>query len=334
MRADNKTTELSTRWANLADAALGAEALYATDEFFAAKERMLSSAEPVFDPDKYDDHGQWMDGWESRRKRGPGHDHCIVRLATRGHITAVDIDTRHFTGNYPPQASIDATNDSDPTNDTARWTQILSTVGLQGDCGNLFDIDSDQSWECLRLNIYPDGGVARLRVFGRAQPDWSEMDRDEIVDLAATLNGGQALETNDAHFGDVQKMLRPGRGINMGDGWQTQRRREPGHDWAIVELGHAGIIKQVEIDTAHFKGNYPESVSIDSAFLDSPAEGKLAARSIFWQTLLPLQPLGPDAQHVFDAELVSDVPATHVRINIHPDGGLSRVRLNGKLYRP
>ncbi len=334
MNNEHDLETLATRWANLADADLGAKALFATDDFFAPKERMLNPREPVFEADKYDDHGQWMDGWESRRKRDAGHDFCIVQLASRGSITAVDVDTRYFTGNYPPQASIDASNSPDPTSEEAQWTSILSPVALRGDAHNLIGIDNTHAWQSLRLNIYPDGGVARLRVFGRAQPDWSAISADEIIDLAFLLNGTRALHSNDAHFGDVQKMLRPGRGVNMGDGWQTRRRREPGHDWAILELGHAAMIDNVEIDTAHFKGNYPERVSIDAAFLADTVVAELDPESIGWQPLLPAQKLGPDAQHYYADEVLTADPVNHVRINIFPDGGISRVRLNGKLYRP
>jgi allantoicase len=163
--------ELSKAYVNLADASMNAEAIFATDDFFAAKERMLDPAEPVWIEGKYDAHGKWMDGWESRRKREHGHDYCIVRLAGAGSIKAIDIDTRYFTGNYPPVASVEACClESDPDENT-EWLEIISPSPLLGDHHNLFEIKAEQSWTHLRLNIFPDGGVARLRVFGEIHQD-------------------------------------------------------------------------------------------------------------------------------------------------------------------
>ncbi len=238
---------------NLADASLGAAALWANDEFFAAKERMLNPAPPVSKPGTYDAHGQWMDGWETRRRREPGHDACIVKLAYRGAIRVLDLDTHYFTGNYPPQASVDATDDADPLAREARWTTILGRCALGGDRRNRFEVADARPWRALRLNIYPDGGIARLRAWGVVQADWSNVRDDEIVDLFAIERGGAALFANDQHYGDIRNLNRPGRGVNMGDGWETRRRREPGADWVIVKLGHPGTVREVEVDTAHFR---------------------------------------------------------------------------------
>jgi allantoicase len=316
---------------NLADGTLGASALWANDEFFAARERMLNPAPPVSKPGTYDAHGQWMDGWETRRRREPGHDSCVVKLALRGAIRVLDLDTHYFTGNYPPQASVDATDAADPLATDAAWTTILPKCALGGDRRNRFTVADPRPWRALRLNIYPDGGIARLRAWGAVQADWSAVKDGEVVDLFAIERGGVSIIANDQHYGDIRNLNRPGRGINMGDGWETRRRREPGHDWVVVRLGHPGKIRAAEVDTAHFRGNYPDRVSLQAARLS--AEDGLAAASEKWATLLPEQKLRADAVHRFEA-LADLGPVSHVRMNIHPDGGVSRLRLFGTVARP
>jgi allantoicase len=319
---------------NLAEAELGAEALWASDDFFAPRERMLARAEPVSRPGVFDDNGQWMDGWESRRRRGAGHDACIVKLALPGLIQQVDLDTRYFTGNYPPHASIEATNDPQPRSDTARWQTLLPKSALTGNSHNLFTIENGEPWQVLRLNIFPDGGIARLRVWGRVRPDWSRLGPEEVIDLFALRHGGVGLIANDEHYGSIRNLNRPGRGVNMGDGWETRRRREPGSDWAILELGHRGTIEEIEVDTAHFRGNFPDRVSLQAALLDEPASiSSLAAASERWMTLLSEQKMRADSPHRFREEVAQLGPVSHVRLNLHPDGGVSRLRLYGRIAR-
>ncbi len=314
---------------NLADASLGAEALWANDEFFAAKERMLNPSPPVSRPGTYDAHGQWMDGWETRRRRTPGHDACIVRLAFRGRIHVIDLDTRHFTGNYPPHASVDASDDPDPLAPGTDWTTILARSALGGDRLNRFALSGERPWRALRLNLHPDGGIARLRAWGVVAADWSAVGDGDIVDLFAIERGGVALVANDQHYGDIRNLNRPGRGLNMGDGWETRRRREPGADWVIVRLGRPGTIREVQVDTAHFRGNYPDRVSLQAARVHDLADRDLAQASERWPVLLPEQKLQADAQHRFTDQLAATGPVSHVRMTIHPDGGISRLRLLG-----
>jgi allantoicase len=315
-------------WIRLEQPRLGTRVTYASDEFFAAKERLIQPTEPVFIDGKYDDHGKWMDGWESRRRRTPGHDYCVIRLGVPGVIRGFDIDTRYFTGNYPPQASIDACSSDDdvPGED---WTEILPKTELQGDAQHFVEAASDEVWSHLRLNIYPDGGVARLRVYGEVKPVFD--DADGIVNLLALRNGGRALAASDEHYGSMHNLNLPGRGVNMGDGWETARRRGPGNDWVILALGHPGTIKRIEIDTAHFKGNYPDRVSVEAAMFAGNDEA-VAADSA-WRTLLPESKLQMDQQHYFETELAVIGAVSHVRMSIYPDGGVSRFRVFGELER-
>ncbi len=307
---------------------LGSRVTFASDEFFAAKERLIDPSEPKFIDDKYDDHGKWMDGWESRRRRTPGHDFCVIRLGVPGVIRGLDIDTSFFTGNYPPQASIDVcTSDEDVPQDG--WSELLAKTDLSGDVHQIIPIQNENSWTHLRLNIFPDGGIARLRVYGEVRPEPS--DEEGMIDLLALRHGGRALSCSDEHYGSMHNLNLPGRGINMGDGWETARRRGPGNDWVILALGQAGTIERVEVDTAHFKGNYPDRVSLEVANFANNEDAHNDSDQ--WRTLLPESKLSMDQQHFFESELQAVGAITHARVAIFPDGGISRLRLFGRVAR-
>jgi len=317
---------------NLASAGLGARAVAASDEFFAPLARMLDDAAAVFYPDRYDDHGKWMDGWETRRRRNGGNDWAVIALAVRGRILGFDIDTHHFTGNFAPAARIEAAElpaGRDPDADTT-WTTILEPVALGASAHHYLPCASEGLWTHLRLSIYPDGGVARLRVYGQPR---IEAPKGTEIDLVSALNGGRVLALSNAHYGDYNRMLAPGRGLNMGDGWETRRLREPGHDWAVIALGARGRISRVVVDTCHYKGNFPDRCSIQAADLGDFAgdlTGPIVTQAMFWKTLLPEQKLSADNIHEYLAEVAADFgPVTHVRLNSIPDGGISRLRLFG-----
>jgi allantoicase len=326
------TADLRRDYIDLAQPRLGSRVTFATDDFFADKARLIDPAEPVFIPGKYDDNGKWMDGWESRRKRVPGHDWCVVRLGSPGAIAGFEIDTRHFTGNYPPFAAIEAcVSDDDIPGDDAGWVELVARMGLNGNDRVLVPISNERVFTHIRLHIYPDGGVARLRVFGTVHVDWSRVAADKVVDLLAMENGGRGLIANDEHFGKVENLTAPGRGKDMGDGWETRRRREPGHDWSILQLGHAGVIEEVEVDTAHFKGNYPDRCFIQASAEAPGTPEEIAKQSVAWPVLLPETKLKADHIHRFGEEIAALGPVRFVRLNIIPDGGVSRLRLRGKI---
>lgn len=328
-------TEPLPDWAygqiNLADKRLGAEALACSDDFFAPMARMLEAAPAIFIPGKYDENGKWMDGWESRRKRGPGHDWCVVRLARPGRIAGVDIDTSFFTGNYPPAASLDGCPaGSDPAAPSS-WKPVLAATPLQGNRHHLLAVtESSAVYSHVRLNILPDGGVARLRVYGR--PDgMPERAADGLVDLAAALNGAHPVAWNDAHFGAAGNLLLPGRGRDMGDGWETRRRREPGFDWCIIALARPGVVRRIEVDTAHFKGNFPDRCSLQAGCAAGMGKEAIIAQAQFWPTLLSETRLAADNVLTLSEGIEDCGFVTHVRLNVHPDGGVSRLRLWGEL---
>ena len=321
--------------ADLAAARVGGRAIYANDDFFAPRSNLVKVEPPVFVPGKFTSRGKWMDGWESRRRRTPGHDWCVVALGMRGVVRGVDVDTSFFTGNYPSHCSIDAL---DATRLVSRqlaaregppWRTVLPTSPLSGNAHNYFTIDAPGTpWTHLRLNIFPDGGVARLRVHGDVAVDWRRLARRKgAIDLAAITNGGLVLGASDMHFGGRDNMIMPGRAKNMGDGWETRRRRGPGHDWAVLRLGAAGVVSRIEIDTNHFKGNYPDSASIECCLARGATLEELLARE--WRELLPQSKLKAHHRHFFARELRRAGTISHLRLNIFPDGGVSRLRVYG-----
>jgi allantoicase len=321
---------------DLAAERLGGKALYCTDDFFAEKENLLKPGRGIFIPDKYTDRGKWMDGWESRRKREEGHDWCVVELATSGIIRGVDIDTNHFLGNHPPFASLEAAmlNEREGTYDfdNVEWKEILPRSPLEPGSHNFFEINVQQVFTHVRLHIYPDGGVARLKVYGNVYKDWSTVNTSEMVNLTAATNGARSILCNDMFFSHMENLLLPGRGINMGDGWETKRNRTPGNkDWVIIRLAHKGIIERILVDTCHFKGNYPDSCLIEGCDIEPGEEHKITSENIKWTVILPQSKLSADHEHYFEKEIASKDPFTYVRLVIFPDGGISRLKLWGKI---
>lgn len=326
-----------TKLTDLAAERLGGKALMCSDDFFAEKENLLKPGRGVFIADKYTDRGKWMDGWESRRKRVPGHDWCIIQLATSGKIHGVDIDTNHFLGNHPPFASIEACNISSTSTidfEKIEWKEILTKSPLQPGSQNFYEITDNNIYTHIRLNIYPDGGVARLKVYGEVFKDWNVVDKNEMIDLAAAVNGAKSVLCNDMFFSHMDNLIMPGRGINMGDGWETKRNRTLNNrDWVIVRLAHTGIIEKILIDTCHFKGNYPDSCLIEGCNISLQEEDKLSANEIKWITILPQSKLSADHEHFFEKEIASKDAYTHIRLTIFPDGGISRMRLFGRIKK-
>jgi allantoicase len=322
---------------DLAAERVGGAVLYANDDFFAPKENLLKPNAPVFLEGEYTDRGKWMDGWESRRRRTPGFDWCIIRLGLPGRLRGVVVDTAYFKGNYPEGCSLEACAvDGQPgveqlMGEAVGWREVLPVSGLRGDAENLFSLEESQRATHLRFKIYPDGGVARLRVYGEVEPDWPRIAaRGGRVDLASVESGGLVLACSDMFFGHRHNLIMPGRAVNMSDGWETKRRRGPGHDWVIIKLGARGSIEQVEVDTSHFKGNFPESCSLEGC--DAGEGANALGDGVVWTEILPRTELQAHTRHHFTDELRHAAGAlTHVRFNIYPDGGVSRLRLYGSI---
>ena len=332
---------------DLASVRLGGAVLVTNDDFFAEKENLLRPEEAIWKEHAYTDRGKWMDGWESRRKRAstPGevvgpddHDWAIIRLGVPGVVRGVLVDTAFFRGNYPDACSIEgcaAPIDARVSTLTANelvWTPLLARSSLKGDSKNYFEVTCPGAMTHVRLRIFPDGGVARLRVYGDVIPDFRRWGhaRGEL-DLAAVEHGGDVLSCSDMFFGERRNLVMPGRAKNMSDGWETRRRRGQGSDWAIVRLGATGKVTRVEIDTNHFIGNYPDTCMLDGISAPNAKTPDLATESAGWRPLLGRVKLDAHTRHYFETELADLGPISHVRLRVHPDGGVSRLRVFGVL---
>jgi allantoicase len=320
---------------DLACETVGGAALACNDEFFAEKENLLREHAAVWKDHAYTDRGKWMDGWESRRRREPGHDWCIVRLGMPGVIRGVVVDTAYFRGNFPESCALYAAEIDDALDlralDGAAWTEIVARQTLEGHTRNVFAVDSGARFTHVRLDIFPDGGVARLRVHGEVVPRWSRLRAlGGPIDLAALEHGAVVETCSDMFFGSRNNLIKPGPSRSMADGWETRRRRGPGNDWAIVRLAAAGTIERLEIDTTHFKGNAPGRCTVEGVRAVGVAPGAAAEQLTGWRMLLA-SPLQPHTRHVFDDELRRTGPVTHLRLSVFPDGGVARLRAHGTL---
>ena len=335
---------------DLASERVGGVALVANDDFFAEKENLLRPHAAVWKEHEYTDKGKWMDGWETRRRRDPDwagtgagtpqergkaiHDWCVIRLGLPGIVRGVVIDTAFFRGNFPESASIEAAEMSANTDlaaqAAAKWEELLPRSPLKGDSKNLFAIKKPRRATHLRLNIFPDGGVARLRVHGNVVPDWDRLTAiGGPVDLAAAENGGSVLVCSDMFFGSRHNLVLPGRPPNMSEGWETKRRRGAGNDWTIVELGSRGSLRKIEVDTTHFRGNAPGKILIEGLDKAGAPVDALTAPKTGWRTLLRLTGAQPHTRHFFEDELRAIGPVTHVRLSVFPCGGIARLRAWG-----
>jgi allantoicase len=325
---------------DLASERLGGAVLLANDEFFAPKEALLKPGAAEWREHEYTERGKWMDGWETRRRREPGYDWCIVRLGLPGVVRGLVVDTAFFRGNFPESCSVegcDVSGAPDPQQiaDYAEWFEVLPQSPLEGNTANLFPVTVDRRVTHLRLNIFPDGGVARLRVHGWARPAWTRFAlQGGEVDLAALENGGWVPACSDMFFGHRQNLILPGRSLFMGDGWETRRRRGPGHDWSIVRLGAPGPIHRIELDTDHFKGNAPGRCTLEGLYAPDATVEALTVEGAGWMPLLDETRLQPHTRHRWETEVRPIGPITHARLNIFPDGGVARLRLWGTLASP
>jgi len=306
---------------DLAVRTLGGAVVWANDELFAERENLIRPTAAVYQSATFGHKGQIYDGWETRRRRTAGTDEAIVRLGVPGVIRGVVVDTAWFTGNYPPEISVEAAAiDGYPSADEvvgAQWTTIVGRSPVRGDTENPFPVDSERRWTHVKLTLYPDGGVARLRVHGEGRPDLRFLDAGP-VDLAALENGARVMSCSNMFYGSPQNMLLPGSARVMGDGWETSRRRDDNNDWVEILLAAQGIVSLAELDTSYFLGNAPGEASIQGRDGDGD-----------WVELLPRTRLQPDTRHRFVVD--NDQPVTQARLDIFPDGGMARLRLWGSL---
>ena len=336
--------KLKTHCVDLVSERVGGETLFCSDDFFAGMENLIKPGRGVFIDNKFTDRGKWMDGWESRRSYGRIHrkesgqeyDWCILRLGIKGVIHGFDIDTNYFRGNAPQTVSVEACVSDEQPNENTVWHCVLTKSEVDAHSQNVFAVTSkiahnNTSWTHVRLNMFPDGGIARFRVYGEADVNWNDFVDGELIDLAYIKNGAKALLVSDMFFSDKNNLIMPGRGKDMGDGWETKRRRDPGPDWSIVKLAAQGSIEKVIIDTCHFKGNYPDTFTLEGIMSKSDDFTK-GYHEDKWQPVIARTRLYAHREHLFINEII---PArteqfTHIRLNIFPDGGVSRLRAFGK----
>ncbi len=299
------------RYPDLARRDVGGAVVWANDEAFAARQNLLTPGPAAFDPGAFGPNGKVYDGWETRRRREPGHDEAVVRLGAPGVVRGVVVDTSWFTGNYPPEAAVDGHGGD------GEWFPLVPRSPLAGDSENPFPVTSPRRVTHVRLRIFPDGGVARLRVHGEALPDLGLLDALGVVDLAAVEHGGRILGCSNLFYSAPGNLLLPGPARSMGEGWETARRRDDGHDWVEIGLAAQGAIAVAEIDTSWFLHNAPGWAALRGRDGDGP-----------WRDLLPRTALTPDHRH----RVVLDDPGrvTAVRLDAYPDGGLARIRLHGR----
>ena len=323
-----------TRLPDLAVRTLGGSVVYANDELYAERENLITPGPAVFAPETFGPKGQVYDGWETRRRREPGHDHAIVRLGAAGIIRGVAVDTSFFTGNYPPEVSVEATGvegyPSPAELAAASWTTLVPRSPAKGDTRNLFEVTDGHRYTHVRLCIYPDGGVARLRVHGEVVPDPRFLGG--TLDLAAAENGGTITGCSDMFYSSAANLIAPGRARTMGEGWENARRRDDGHDWVRFRLALPGRVRYAELDTSCFVGNAPGSASLSGSGADSglgsvPGRGADSVAGE-WSELLPRTRLQPDTRHHF--RIAPGPPVAAARLDVYPDGGLARVRLWGE----
>jgi allantoicase len=314
---------------DLAQPRLGTKVIYKTDDFFASANRIISPTEPVFKVGVFDKHGKWMDGWESRRKRTAGHDYIIIKLGKPGTIKKVDVDTSHFNGNQPAMISIEGANSNSNKINQLKWQPLLSEKKTKANSHHYFTVNSDKVFTHIKFNIFPDGGVARLRLYGSIAK--SSKLKNKKINLASLLDGSSVIACNNEHFGKAENILAPGKAKNMGDGWETRRRRGKGFDWLILNSLDGKEIDKIEISTHHFKGNFPSHCSLQAAYLPNSKNSKQIVKSSnTWKYLLKDAKLSANKAHVFKNNLMKKDKINFIKINIFPDGGISRFRIYGK----
>jgi len=314
---------------DLAQPRLGTKVIYKTDDFFASANRIINPTEPVFKVGVFDKHGKWMDGWESRRKRTAGHDFIIIKLGKPGTIKKVDVDTSHFNGNQPAMISIEGANSNSNKINQLNWQPLLSKKKTKANSHHYFTVNSDKVFTHIKFNIFPDGGVARLRLFGSIAK--SSKLKNKKINLASLLDGSSVIACNNEHFGKAENILAPGKAKNMGDGWETRRRRGKGFDWLILNSLDGKEIDKIEISTHHFKGNFPSHCSLQAAYLPNSKNSKQIVKSSNnWKYLLKDAKLSANKVHVFKNNLMKKDKINFIKINIFPDGGISRFRIYGK----
>ena len=317
---------------DLANPLLGTKIIRCTDEFFAPAKRIINPSPPIFKENVFDNHGKWMDGWETRRRRSKGNDYVIIKLGKPGKIKLIDIDTSFFNGNQPEYAMIEGCFFENNNLKNTKWIKITKKNKIKPNHNNILKSKSSKTFNFVRLNIFPDGGVARLRLLGNIDLLLQKISNKNIIDLASVINGSQVVACSDEHFGNANNILLPGKSKNMGNGWETRRRRGLGYDWVLLKLGLSGYPTSFEINTHYFKGNYPNCFSVQAIdHKKNISINSIITNSKKWKTIIAKTKLKPDSSFKIKMLKKFYKKYNYIKLNIYPDGGISRFRVYGKI---
>jgi len=317
---------------DLANPILGTKIVSCSDEFFAPAKRILNPLPPIFKENVFDNHGKWMDGWETRRRRSKGNDYLLIKLGKPGKIKLAEVDTSFFNGNQPEYVQIEGCFSKNNNFKHIKWFKITKKIKIKPNYKNILKSQSSKTFNFIRFNIFPDGGVARLRLFGSIDLSLQKISNKNIFDLASVINGSQVVACSDEHFGNANNILLPGKSKNMGNGWETRRRRGFGYDWILIKLGLSGYPTSFEINTHYFKGNYPDCFSVQAiGHKKNISINSIITNSKKWTTIIAKTKLKPDSSLKIKMLNKFYKKYNYIKLNIYPDGGISRFRVYGKI---
>ncbi|KAI5964707.1 DAL2 [Candida pseudojiufengensis] len=322
--------QIVSKYTDVIGEKLGGEIHSFSDEWFAKAENLIKPKAPIRDATKFTYAGAWYDGWETRRHNTEEADWVIFKLGvSSAKLIGCEVDTAFFNGNHAPFISVEALQDFNNDKDllNSEWDEIIPKTECGPSQKHFFvrDAITQKNYNYARIRMYPDGGIARFRLYGSVIPVISESNASEVIDYASVKNGGVAIKVSDQHFGTADNLLLPGRGHDMGDGWETKRSREKGHtDWVIIRLGAPAKLKEIIIDTAHFRGNFPQKINVKGAYVENEDD----INYVEWIPIVSDSKTSADKEHLFKVE-TDDITFTHIKVTIIPDGGVKRVRAFG-----
>ena len=265
-------------------------------------------------------------GWRTRRRRDTGHDWAILRLGVPGILESLELETDDDRPTHILLEGCSAPHTC-PVDKLKDWETLVSKSVLEDSSSHRFAITSGKRYTHLRLSIFPDGSITRLRALGHPVPAWMAPGGAPpgSLDLAAVANGAELNDWSDSRSGVPTSLIYPGSRSDKTPGWTTRRRRQSGHEWVTIRLGAAGRVVGVTFDTEGLEGDIPAKVSLEGSSAEKvPAEGE-------WQGVLPAVPALPNTEHHFSAEVEDNSDIRWVRLKLHPDGGMTRLRVWGEL---
>ncbi|KAH3900044.1 probable Allantoicase [Saccharomycodes ludwigii] len=313
---------------------LGGEIVAVSNEWFAKAENLIKPNKPIRDATRFVYQGAWYDGWETRRHNSNEYDYVIFKIGvSSASIIGCEIDTAFFDGNHAPYISVEALYNTNEGKDAVieennpGWEEVIGKMECGPSQKQFFLRDNGltlNKYTHVKLKMYPDGGIARFRLYGKViLPELNSDNVNTVTDLCNVCNGAVAIKCSDEHFGTMKNLILPGRGCDMSDGWETKRSRIPNHvDWSIIKLGRkTSYIDHIVVDTAHFRGNFPQSIKVYGALQYNGND------DTNWIELVPQSKTGPDKEHLY--QIKKNLAINYIKLVIIPDGGVKRIRVFG-----